>query len=339
MINREVIDGYVENSLASEQYYVSHDETAELVLNGLAKLYNDRDNSPSISPGQGVENYRFNSWVETSRSKMGYALALPSVYEVTTQDFIRPIFFSVDRKNREILSETSVVMPRGSDIDNNPEKIQEARSVLTNIFSQDDLQFVQCLVNKAYQSLHGMPNPIDGAVHAALATDNLDELSKNFSNRIDQAEEDATNIEKLAENWLEFEASATHRFIKKDSRKGNVSEVAIMYELNRNQTYAIKLTGTRTTVLMAEIVMQHGNEVESQNYIFSSALNEDDMQDNYDYAPEWSFEDLHETLELGNYITPDEFTAFHAEALDASSGFNSNLLYEGNVIDFNRDAA
>jgi len=339
MNKREVIDGYVEDSLTPEQYFTDHYNSAYLVLGGLAKLYNSKINSRSITPGNGAENYRLNSWIESENSQEAYALALPSANEVHHDDLIRPVFYTVNRKEREISSETGIVLPTESSLINDLELTIDASNILYDIFSHDDLQIMLCLVQKARRNLQGTPKPVDYGVHIALASHNLDELSTIFPTKDSEQESDRENIEKLSENWLEFEQSAKYRFMKKAGKKPSVSEVALIHEADNDKTYAIKLTGTSKNILMAEIVMQHGNEVETQHYIFSSAMSPEDMEDNYDYAPNWNFEELHEALELGNHITPEEFTTFHAEALDISSDFSSNFLYEGNVIDINRDAA
>lgn len=339
MNKREVIDGYVEDSLSPEQYFTDHYNSAYLVLGGLAKLYNSKINSLTISPGNGSDNYRLNSWVENEKSRDAYALALPSATEVHHEDLIRPVFYSINRQDREISSETAIVLPTESSLINDLELTIDASNILYDIFSHDDLQIMLCLVQKARRNLEGASKPVDYGVHIALASHKIHELSSIFPSKVKQQDIDSNEIEGLSENWLEFEQSAKYRFMKKASKKPSVSEVSIMHDVAKDKTYAIKLTGTSKNILMAEIIMQHGNEVDTQHYIFSSALNEEEMKDNYDYAPEWNFEELHETLEFGNSITTEEFTSFHADALAVNNDFNSSLFYEGNVIDINRDAA
>jgi len=339
MNKQEVIDGYIEDSLTPEQYYTDHYNSAYLVLGGLARIYNSELNSRGVSSGNGAEEYRLNSWVESEYSKEAYALALPSAKAVYHDDLIRPVFYTINRKEREVISETGIVLPTESSLINDLELTINASNVLYDIFSHDDLQIMLCLIQKARRDLKGSPKPIDYGSFIAISSHKLDELSKIFPSKDRKKDSDSENIEQLTEKWLDFEKSANHLFKKKAGKKLSVTELAVIHEIAQDKTCAIKLTGTSKNILMAEIVVQHGNEVESQNYIFSSALSQEDMEDSYDYAPNWNFEDLHEALELGNHVSPEEFTTFHAETLDANTTFNSNLLFDDNVIDINRDAA
>lgn len=196
MNKHEVIDGFAEYKLEPENYSGNHSISAYIALSSLARLYDPEHNSHTTSPGNGADSYRLNSWVKTMNSRYGNALALPSACEVHHKDQIKPIFYTIDRQERQVINQKRIVLPTESSLIGDKELTVYSSNTLYDCFEHDELQTMICLLQKAEKGLNGEQMPIDYDVNIAMALSEIDTLATTFPTMHENSADSLAIVEK-----------------------------------------------------------------------------------------------------------------------------------------------
>ena len=333
MIRGEYSDGPINE-------YPRYDELCNMkylgayVVNELVDFANKHIMTDTTTPGNGAHDYRFTTWVEDLDRQYGTALVHPSAENIVRTGYVSPVFYTVDRYNKQVIESETVRLniPRNLDDPEAVIELDEEVKNIENIYKEkSDLVILHALIQKSIKAQEKGIARNDRPIYISLAghKPTLDFLAQEYSeNEQAKAEKEEMTKREWMENWSNFEDLCYELLERKSSFEGG----ALAYESNDGENLtAMKLTGFGNTIKAAEIIrIKKNGELEDIFYVFSNndqSVAEDNYDNVEDYDKHFNIVEFSDRIRNGARISQSTFDSYRPEN---ENEFNDGIAYEGN---------